>query len=223
MREKDLIGAKIGRLLVIEESKERTKCNKKRFLCRCDCGNLKTIQSNHLLVGATNSCGCLSKEAVTTHGRSKDKIYSVWEGIKGRCLNKNNKYYWNYGGRGIGVCDEWLEFENFYKDMGEIPVKNYEIDRIDNNKGYSKENCRWVEKSVNQHNRNSLKNSSSKYKGVLYYKAYKKWSANIFKKGKNYFLGYFETQEEAAIAYNNKAVELYGEFASPNVIEETSL
>ena len=90
-------------------------------------------------------------------------FYKAWHNMKQRCINPNHKQYHNYGGRGINVCDEWQEFINFFVDMYELyeyhtehygtGIKNCNIDRIDNNKGYSKDNCRWVTSKINQNNR----------------------------------------------------------------------
>lgn len=92
------------------------------------------------------------------HGGTYLPEYKVWEKIKERCYNKKNKSYKNYGGRGILMCDEWrCSFANFYKDMGKRPSPKHQIDRIDNNMGYYKSNCRWVLPMVNQNNkRNSI-------------------------------------------------------------------
>ena len=91
-----------------------------------------------------------------THGMSKSKEYQCWSHIKKRCLNPNHKQYNNYGGRGITISDDWLKFENFFNDMGLCP-NNYEIDRIDNNQGYFKGNCRWVDKKTNCRNKRTNK------------------------------------------------------------------
>ncbi len=89
-----------------------------------------------------------------THGMCNSKEYKCWRAFKNRCLNIKNVQYKDYGGRGITVCNEWLKFENFYSDMGPCP-KDHQIDRIDNNKGYCKENCRWTTRIVNSRNRRS--------------------------------------------------------------------
>lgn len=92
------------------------------------------------------------------HGRARTPEHRVWCHIKGRCLNENDKSYIHYGGRGIGICEEWRNsFDSFLRDMGERPSHKHQIDRIDNSKGYSKENCRWVTSRVNNRNRRSTK------------------------------------------------------------------
>ena len=99
---------------------------------------------------------------MTTHKMSYTSTYKTWESMKQRCLNPKYTGYKNYGGRGIKVCDRWLKFENFYKDIGKRP-NNRTIDRIDNNKGYYKENCRWANKTTQVNNRRD--NRLIKYKG----------------------------------------------------------
>jgi len=89
-----------------------------------------------------------------THGMSGSKEYACWRALKNRCTNEKNVQYKDYGGRDITVCDRWMKFENFYEDMGKCP-EGYEIDRIDNNLGYFKENCRWTTKTINSRNRRS--------------------------------------------------------------------
>jgi len=162
----NLTGKKFGRLLVIEKL-NNDKYNKIRWLCLCDCGNIKIIIGERLRSGHTKSCGCLNKEIITKHGYSNTRIYHIWENMIQRCTNIKNKEYKNYGGRisPIVVCDRWLDknngFINFLEDMGEPPSAQHQIDRIDNNKGYFKENCRWTSRKNN--NRNKRNNHMLEY------------------------------------------------------------
>jgi len=165
------IGQKFGRLTVIQQIDN--KWGHLRWLCRCDCGKEKIIYGHNLNNNRTKSCGCLQKEIASTinqnnqynfkHGYSQNnRTYQVWHHIKQRCTNPNDKGYKNYGGRGITICKRWFKFENFFKDMEEQP-NGYSIDRIDNNQGYYKENCRWV--TPKQNNRNKRTNHLETYNG----------------------------------------------------------
>jgi hypothetical protein len=141
------IGTKFGRLEVISESfkMENKDGWENAVKVKCECGVIKSIFKERLTASkGTRSCGCLIRESInTTHKQTGTKTYITWIGLLGRCENKNNAKYKNYGGRGITVCERWHKFENFYKDMGEKP-EGLQIDRIDVNKGYYKDNCRWV-------------------------------------------------------------------------------
>jgi len=86
------------------------------------------------------------------HGKSHDRIYRIWKMMKHRCSNKNYSQYKDYGGRGISFCNEWNKFENFYKDMGDPPSKDFFLDRIDNNGNYYKSNCKWSTRIEQQNN-----------------------------------------------------------------------
>lgn len=127
--------------------------------CLCKCGSLHITTLNRLQSGKSDSCGCLSKEkwkiAATTHGLSKHPIIKVWRGMLIRCNDPNNKRYKNYGERGINVCADWLIFEKFAEDMLSSYKNGLTLDRIDNNQGYSKINCRWVDLKIQANNKTS--------------------------------------------------------------------
>lgn len=134
----------------------------------CVCGNIVKLRASKVNTGKQKSCGCLKRSilstASSTHGMSKTLEFKTWSSMKTRCYNPKADSYEDYGGRGITVCDEWLNsFETFYKDMGNKPYKNAQIDRIDNSKEYSKNNCKWV--SCHQNNRNKRNNKILTYKG----------------------------------------------------------
>lgn len=117
----------------------------KKALCLCACGAKKLVNKHNLTRNKSKSCGCIGKHLrALRHGLSGIPEYQIWKAIKARCYNKNHKNYPDYGGRGITVCDEWFNnFEAFYADMGSRPGSRYSIDRINNEEGYFKENCRW--------------------------------------------------------------------------------
>jgi len=207
----NLVGKKFGRLSVISEAPPYKAPSGRMYImwnCVCKCGNKRTLRTSALTSKSsrTKSCGCLSAELSskrnTTHSMSKSRTYTSYAAMKKRCTNKNDPTYEKYGGRGITVCERWLHsFQNFYEDMGERPL-NTSIDRIQNDKGYYKENCRWASKSIQQINRRKT-GKTSKYRGVCYSKRYKCYVAQVYYKYKNKKIGNFKTEEEAAIAYNN--------------------
>lgn len=145
---KDLTGMRFGLLSVISYDKfEKLPL----WLCKCDCGNIKSVYTQSLKKGLTQSCGCLRSKITSirsaTHRLSATKIYRAWSKIKARCYNQDDPRYKTYGARGITVCKRWKHsFENFLEDMGQPPSQDrkYSIDRINNNQGYSKKNCRWA-------------------------------------------------------------------------------
>lgn len=246
---------------------------KSKWLCKCDCGKEMIVGAAELKNGQ-KSCGCDRKKI---YPHFYKKVNSAWRDMIIRCCNKQNKYYHCYGGRGIKVCDGWLNsFENFYKDVKEPDNKNLTLDRINNNLHYScgkceeclknnwKFNIRWATIKIQSRNtrRNKIieynnekkciaewsevlnlnenflrarlrkgfsikeilenptqrKFKTSKYRGVHFSKIRGKWVAQIEKENNKIFLGAFCNESEAALTYNNAAIQLYGDKANLNII-----
>lgn len=180
----DLTGQRFGRLIVISQEPSR-KLDKghsvSMWLCRCDCGNQKIIRSDSLRSGRTNSCGCLHKEQLlartTRHGMTGSRLYITWQNMKDRCFNEKCSGYKDYGGRGISVCSEWKDsFENFYEwSLLNGYTDSLTIDRIDVNRNYEPQNCRWTTREAQ--NRNKRNNHYLTYNGIT--KTISEWAADI--------------------------------------------
>ena len=128
------------------------------WFCRCDCGTEKWVAAANLLKGKSQSCGCLLRYVLATHGLHGDPLYNTWNGIRQRVSNPKNKDYVGYGGRGIRMEPEWLsDFASFrswvLEHIGPKPSNQHTIDRIDNDEGYTKGNLRWATRTVQQNNR----------------------------------------------------------------------
>ena len=128
--------------------------------------------------------------------KNNTPTYRAWANMKQRCSNSKATQYCDYGGRGIGICDEWNSFANFINDMGEAP-NGYTIERIDGNKGYSKDNCKWADRSTQVANRRMPGSNTSGYIGVK--KNYKKWTAYVTWEGVRHHLGSYADAELAAL------------------------
>jgi hypothetical protein len=151
----NLVGQRFGRLTVIARAESWDSAV--RWQCFCDCGETSVSPSKTLKRGTTLSCGCLGKErakaALTKHGRTETAEYRIWTDMKTRCYNHRSKHWKNWGGRGITVCDEWLhDFAAFFAHIGERPSREYSIDRINNDLGYTPGNVRWA--TLSQQNKN---------------------------------------------------------------------
>lgn len=150
MRLIDLTGQRFTRLTVVERAPNNGK--QPAWLCRCDCGEMTTVQGGNLRDGNVQSCGCLRRP----HGHSWDRgepsgAYVSWKAMIQRTTNPKRRGYENYGGRGIRVCERWLTFENFLADMGDRP-DGKSLDRIDPDGNYELANCRWATRSEQQRN-----------------------------------------------------------------------
>jgi len=151
---KDLHGKKIGEWLIIEPALDRKLIC---WLVECSCGRRDHITQDTLMNGVSTKCKSCAAPKPIKHGYHKTSIYNCYHSIKGRCYNKKEKAYPHYGGRGIIMCQRWLDsFENFVKDMGEKP-EGTSIDRIDVNGNYSPENCKWSTQKEQVSNRRKTK------------------------------------------------------------------
>jgi hypothetical protein len=155
---KDITGKVSGRLTALYPA--FSKEGRWYWKCKCECGNEPDILSASISNGNTRSCGCLNIDSIIEHdkarakyqgeSRNKNSPYKSWDAMKQRCSNPNNQDYLNYGGRGITVCELWLDYGNF-REWAYCNgwTKGLTIDRIDSNAGYYPENCQWISNEEN--------------------------------------------------------------------------
>jgi len=180
----DYVGKQFTYLTVIKEGVPHVTSGgfmHRTVYCKCKCGVEKYFQFSSIKSGLIKSCGCYSAEIhsermktqMKTHGLTLTPEYNAWSSMKKRCLKTNHKSYKDYGGRGIFIDEDWIHsFELFLKDMGKKPTKTHSLDRINNNMGYSKDNCRWATKK--EQCRNLRTNRLVKYMGET--KCISEWS-----------------------------------------------
>lgn len=206
---KDMTDQKIGRLTFIKEVQKDGKGG--YWECLCECGNTTVTSGTLVRKGHTTSCGCYKWEqilaAVTSHGQSGNPTYYLWHTMHSRCYNENAESYPNYGARGIGVCERWHDFQNFYEDMGDRP-DGLSLERLDVNKDYSPENCIWDNYSNQAFNTRLKRSNTSGRSGVDFSNG--AWRARIWKDKVCYSLGMFYSFEEACEARERAELELYG-------------
>lgn len=165
---KDLTGQRFGRLTVIARAGSDAQ-SKATWCCLCDCGRKVVVTGTKLRRNNTRSCGCLKGEVarkrLVIHGKTNTRLFPIWQSMKDRCHCPSHHAYKHYGARGIFVCDEWrYDFMKFYEWAMEngydenAPIGKCTIDRIDNDKGYSPDNCRWVDMKVQNNNKRRIIN-----------------------------------------------------------------
>jgi hypothetical protein len=150
------MGMKFGKLTILEKSETVSYSNKK-YKCLCDCGNITNSQLNNLKTGKATSCGCGRGNGIKSYTNcTKMPEYNTWVHMKSRCYNENDSFYHRYGGRGITVCDRWIDsFNYFLDDMGKRPSSKHSLDRIDNDGNYEPSNCRWTTFKIQARNRSN--------------------------------------------------------------------
>ena len=207
-----MIGKQFSRLKIIDEALPyhypNSNCTLKKWKVLCSCGVIKDVIENHLLSGATTSCGCYNREVSTKHGLSSTREYSAWCSMLERCYkpsDKDSKVY-----QDIKVCDRWKKsVENFIEDMGECP-EGYEIDRIDPTGGYYKENCRWVDQVEQAYNRSNFSNNTSGRTGVTWSKEHNKWRVYLYKNKQRIEGGLWPSFEDACKKREELELQHYG-------------
>lgn len=206
-------GSVVGRLTV-KSVAGRSKNGSKMWHCVCTCGNTKDVISSSLNSGLVQSCGCRYDEIKGTqkiaHGMSGTPTYQTWESMKQRCTNPNESFYHCYGGRGISICERWLNsFENFYADMGEKPAK-HSIERIDVNGDYEPRNCKWATASEQAFNIRITKANKSGRTGVYHDTQTGKWVAAITHNHTQYHLGSFADIQTATRVREQAEFKYFG-------------
>jgi hypothetical protein len=188
-----------GKVTVLFKA-EKDNSGRWLYWCVCECGKATKLRDDRLNRKRSSnlSCGCSAKNHLVTHNLSKHELYGTYTQMMRRCTDPNSSSYGDYGGRGITVCGRWSEpdgigLRNFIEDMGNRP-QGFSLERKDNDGPYSPDNCAWADRSSQNRNRRKLKNCTSDYKGVSTTNG--RYSVTIN-------LGLFETEEEAALAYDD--------------------
>lgn len=216
----DYIGKTYNKLKVLQFVERRGK--KIIVLCECECNNIKEYNLHNVKNGNTKSCGCArviharaQAEKNKTHGMTDTRIYMIFKDVISRCYHENDTAYKYYGAKGITVCDEWRDKENGFMSFYNWSMANgysdeLTIDRRENDKGYSPNNCRWITQMEQCRNRGKYKNNSSGATGVDFIKSSGKWRASIKVNYKNIHIGMRDTFEEALAARKQAEHDYWG-------------
>jgi len=213
-----LVGKVFTRLTVLSLDINKSTKHAKRYLCKCECGEIRSVVTAKLNNGTTKSCGCLRAERISKgqnlkHGLRKSRTYAAWANMKTRCDNHETKSFKDYGERGIRYDSRWVEFEEFLSDMGVCPDQ-LTLERVDVNGNYEKSNCIWDTNSVQVHNRRKLPMRSadtySKYIGVSWNLLKMKWVTVLRREGKTLLRKSFNSEVCAARAYDDASEIHYG-------------
>ena len=180
-----------------------TSKSTKKYRCglyECQyCGKEFEAGTSSVKRGHTKSCGCLRGDA---HGLNSNRFYLTWYNMIKRCTNPKNEDYKNYGERGITICDEWLDIKKFiaWAEATHPDIEGVSLDRIDNDLGYSPENCRWADRTTQSINQRKYKSNTSGFVGVNWSKSKSIWVVNIKHHKVLKYIGGFKTKEEAVLA-----------------------
>ena len=206
--EKDMTPKLIGetwRKYPTETSKQKATYG--LFECQY-CGKHWESQVRSITGGGAKSCGC-QQGGKPIHGLGTNKFFPTWNGMCRRCNNPKDISYKNYGGRGITVCEEWLDIRNFvdWAEKTYPNIEGYTLDRIDNDKGYNPDNCRWADRTTQSINQRMKSNNTSGFVGIVWYKITSKWVAQITVNKIVIHLGYFDSVQEAVLARDNYIIQ----------------
>lgn len=199
----DITGNTYNRFTVLREVLPRNKPPK--WVCECVCGVIKEVVGSSLKNGSTKSCGCLhtetNKKLFTKHGDYLEKLYQVHRAMLQRCSNPKQKNFHHYGGRGISVCEGWVDYSAFKQwALSNGYQAGLSIERLDTDKDYCPTNCTWADETQQARNRRAMPGKTSKYIGVSWDSGRKKWFVTVGIGRKSKALGRFTSEIEAAQA-----------------------
>jgi len=197
-----MINKKFGKLTVVSLSEKQGANRNKYYDCICDCGKSHRARADNLKNGNTTECKVCQKAKIITHGMSGSKFYYVYKALKERCEKESHQAYKNYGGRGIKNL--WISFEEFKEDMFSSYIEGLELDRVDNDGDYCKENCRWATRSENASNRRI--SGKVPYRGVIFVHGKYRASVRPPNSDKMICIGHFDTAISAAKAFDEYCI-----------------